>query len=214
MNKEHFFEIIQEINYPMPDYAVSKLDAFVEMIRKSSLSLNLLSSGEVNHIWERHILDSLWPCVLNVVSPPCSILDVGSGAGFPGVPLAIVSPQLEITMVESVGKKLRFVERSLAELSVPNAKIVNCRIESFNPTSLFDYCTSRAFSSIKKSLQIFTSFVKPKGEIFFYKGPDADREISEADSIRQDLSLSPPDIIKIPTKYSSKGFVIVVYKRL
>ncbi|MGC9314871.1 MAG: hypothetical protein ACP5G4_04475, partial [bacterium] len=74
MNKRHFREIIGEINYPISPQAVEKLERFVEMIKKSSLSLNLLSSGEINYIWERHILDSLWPLVLGVLEPPCSVL--------------------------------------------------------------------------------------------------------------------------------------------
>ncbi|MGC9315334.1 MAG: 16S rRNA (guanine(527)-N(7))-methyltransferase RsmG, partial [bacterium] len=181
---------------------------------KSSLSLNLLSSGEINYIWERHILDSLWPLVLGVLEPPCSVLDVGSGAGFPGVPMAISDEDARITMVESVGKKARFVERAINRLGVENANIVNCRIEHYKLLEAFDYCTSRAFASIQKSLPMFSRFVKRDGKILFFKGPDAAREISEAEKFQAELSLSVPQIIEIPSKYSSRGFNLVVYKRL
>ncbi len=214
MNKRYFREIIDEINYSISPEAVEKLDRFVEMIKKSSLSLNLLSSGEINHIWERHILDSLWPLILGVLEPPCSVLDVGSGAGFPGLPIAISDEGVHVTMIESVGKKARFVERIINNLGLKNADIVNCRIENFKPQKTYDYCTSRAFASISKSLPIFSRFINKDGENLFFKGPDVAREISEAEEFREELSLSVPQIIEIPAKYSSRGFNLVVYKRL
>ncbi len=214
MNKRYFREIIDEINYSISPEAVEKLERFVEMIKKSSLSLNLLSSGEINHIWERHILDSLWPLILGVLEPPCSVLDVGSGAGFPGLPIAISAEGVHVTMIESVGKKARFVERIINNLGLKNADIVNCRIENFKPQKTYDYCTSRAFASISKSLPIFSRFINKDGENLFFKGPDVAREISEAEEFREELSLSVPQIIEIPAKYSSRGFNLVVYKRL
>ncbi|HDR90842.1 MAG TPA: 16S rRNA (guanine(527)-N(7))-methyltransferase RsmG [candidate division Zixibacteria bacterium] len=213
MNRVIFSDILKRLDFDVPEESIDTFAKYVDLLRKSSLSLNLLSSGEVGHIWERHILDSLWPIILGVFKPNSSILDVGTGAGLPGIPLAICSPSLKVVMVESVGKKARFIERAVSSLSINNSSVVNTRIEDYRPEILFDYCTSRAFASIEKSLPLFTPFVEPSGEIIFYKGPDSLREISDARHLLPSLNLSSPEIIKIPSFSPSKGFNLVVYKR-
>jgi 16S rRNA (guanine527-N7)-methyltransferase len=213
MKRDMLIKTLSAFGLDLSGEAVEKLNGFVEMVGESSQSLNLLASGEIEHIWERHVLDSLWPLILGVVTSPARILDVGTGAGFPGIPLAIVAQNSKVTMVESNGKKARFVERVLSQLKIENACVINQRIEKVPLEEPFDYALTRAFSSIGASLPILEKFMCKNGSIIFLKGPDAEREIAEAEKQRTSANLASPEIIKIPPEFSPKGFCLVIYRQ-
>jgi 16S rRNA (guanine527-N7)-methyltransferase len=123
----------------------------------------------------KHVLDSVMPWRL--FQGVRHVLDAGTGAGFPGIPLALVLPETRFTLAESIQKKARFVESALAELKLPNVEITPTRAEELTGV---DVITARALAPIPRVLILFRAALKAGARILLYKGPDAEQEIGQA----------------------------------
>jgi 16S rRNA (guanine527-N7)-methyltransferase len=122
----------------------------------------------------KHVLDSVMPWRL--FQNARHVLDAGTGAGFPGIPLALVLPGTQFTLAESIQKKARFVESALVELKLPNVEIAPRRAEEFKA----EVITARALAPIPKAVTLFRPALKTGARLLLYKGPDAEQEIAEA----------------------------------
>ncbi len=213
MYKDTVFNIINDSGLQLEEDAMDKLEIYVDLLIKSNRSINLISPGDIPDIWRRHILDSLSPLLLGIINQRGLLVDVGSGAGLPGIPLAIAAPKLSVIMIESTGKKARFIERVIDRLDIVNARVFNTRIEDYEIETKFDYCVCRAFSSILNSLHLFPKMTKRAGRIIFYKGPGVESEIEKAAQIASNSGLKATIIKKTPPEISPEGFSLVVYRR-
>jgi 16S rRNA (guanine527-N7)-methyltransferase len=117
----------------------------MSLLRHWNQAYNLVAAADLNSLLVRHVLDSL--SILPFIYGS-SLLDVGTGAGFPGVPLAIMNPQLECTLLDSSGKKIRFLRHVKRTLKQNNIHPVQSRVEAFEAPGKFDTITSRAFASL------------------------------------------------------------------
>ena len=120
----------------------------------------------------KHVLDSVLPWRLFAGAK--KVMDAGTGAGFPGIPLALVFPEARFTLVESTGKKARFVESVIADLGLKNARVVSERAEDLGKRETFDIVTARAFAPMPKALTLLGPALKKGAKALLYKGPDAD----------------------------------------
>lgn len=127
----------------------------------------------------KHVLDSVLPWKLFASSR--HVLDAGTGAGFPGIPLALVLPDVRFTLAESIQKKARFVETALAKLELPNVRISPTRAEDLVKDSGADTITARALAPIPKALDLFGPALRKGARALLYKGPDAEQEIASAE---------------------------------
>ena len=137
-----------------------RLDAFSELVRRWNRAYNLVSRRDVGRIETRHIADSL---SLVPWVEGARLADVGSGAGFPGIPLAIVGPQWRVTLVERNGKKARFLRQVLIELDIENAEVVLEDARHFDPDAPFDTVTARAVVKPPMAWEIARRLLKPQG---------------------------------------------------
>src|SRR6202040_4463461 len=114
--------------------------------------------------------------------PPCPpgvrLADIGTGAGFPGLPLAIVNPQRRFTLVEATGKKARFVEQTVRRLGCENVQVEHARAENYRPFELFDTVMARALSSLADFAAYAGHLCAPDGRLLAMKGKRPDEEIS------------------------------------
>ena len=108
------------------------------------------------------------------------VLDAGTGAGFPGIPLAVVFPSIRFTLSESVGKKARFVEAAVKDLALANVTVVTQRAEEALRSKRADVITARAVAPIRKALDLFGPALSQGSRALLYKGPDGESEIAEA----------------------------------
>ena len=152
-----------------------QLLAYLELIRRWSAGYNLVSAGELNELVTRHLLDSL---AIRPFIGPGRLLDVGSGAGFPGVPLAVLGPGLEVTLLDSSGKKVRFLGHVRRSLGLANIHPVHERIESFSPGLEFSTITSRAFSSLRTFVESTRHLARPETQLLAMKGKYPHEEMS------------------------------------
>jgi 16S rRNA (guanine527-N7)-methyltransferase len=148
----------------------SKLVSYLDLLVKWNEKINLTSEKTPSEILHRHIFDSLQ--YARVISPNDNIMDIGSGAGFPGVPLKIVYPSLTLTLVESQRKRCSFLEAVVFNLALQNSLVVNERAEKISPKPRVGVVILRAVSDIKTCLDLAVPFLLKGGKVVLKKGPE------------------------------------------
>jgi len=145
------------------------------LIVEANKVLNLTRITSPREAAIKHVLDSVMPWQL--FPGAHHVLDAGTGAGFPGIPLALVLPEIRFTLAESIHKKARFVESALGELKLPNAEIAPRRAEDLSGINVI---AARALAPIPRVLALFRPALIVGARLLLYKGPDAGQEIAEA----------------------------------
>lgn len=163
-----------------------RLLAFVQLLLDWNRVYNLTSVRKPDEVITRHILDSL------VVAPHvegCRVLDVGTGAGLPGIPLAMALTDKEFVLLDSSSKKLRFVQQAIAELDLKNVRTEHQRIENYRPAERFDTVICRAFTNLQAFYEKAAAASKPGGRLLAMKGvyPVAELEAFGQTDVLQDV---------------------------
>jgi 16S rRNA (guanine527-N7)-methyltransferase len=156
----------------------SQSDALLKLVDELELGnaqFNLTAIRDRLGMLRKHVLDSL---SLEPYLRGDRVADVGTGAGFPGLPLAIVNPQRRFTLIEATGKKARFAERTAQQLGCDNVQVVHARAESYRPFELFDTVTARALASLADFAAYAGHLCAPDGRLLAMKGKRPDEEIS------------------------------------
>jgi 16S rRNA (guanine527-N7)-methyltransferase len=167
---------LQEMGLEIAEPAQQKLLDYLALIHKWNKVHNLTAVRDPAEMVTLHLLDSL--AVLPHIQAK-RLLDVGSGAGLPGIPLAICLPELQVTVLDSIEKKASFMRQAKAELGLGNLEVVSSRVEQYKPGELYDVIISRAFSD----LQLFTKLTRhlgaPGGQWLAMKGVQPDDELAQ-----------------------------------
>ena len=162
--------------------ALDRFEAYYRLLTEWNEKMNLTAITEPKEIAEKHFADSL--AALPYLKPGMRVMDVGTGAGFPGVPLLIMKPDIDLTLADSLRKRLAFLEVLLRELDL-NASLVHGRAEDLGQNSLYreqyDMVVSRAVAGLPVLLELTTPFLKAGGTAIAYKG-DAAEELKNAKS--------------------------------
>jgi 16S rRNA (guanine527-N7)-methyltransferase len=174
--KDHdlLIEGLQRMDLKLSDQVIDQLMTYLNLVEKWNRVYNLTAIRERDEMIKLHFLDSL--SILNHVHVK-NILDVGSGAGFPGIVLAITKPELKVTVMDSVNKKTTFMQQVKSELSLTNLDVVNSRVEDYQPTTLFEAVTSRAFSNLKNMMSLTQHTLQKEGVWLAMKSKDVREEL-------------------------------------
>ncbi len=167
---------------------IEQLMRFVQLISKWNKTYNLTAIRDQSDMLRLHLLDSLTvlPCL-----KPDRIADIGTGAGLPGIPLAIMCPDLEFCLVDSNSKKTRFVQQAILELNLKNVQVKHSRVEQLVEEDGFSTVIMRAFSNISDILQMTRHLIKPEGILLAMKGQNPQAELAE---IKQSYTLIPVSV--------------------
>jgi 16S rRNA (guanine527-N7)-methyltransferase len=197
---------------------ITQLCRYLTELQKWNRSINLVAKAEEKILIESHFLDSLTliPLVKNCPSP--GLMDVGSGAGFPGLALKIACPDLPVTLVEPRQKRTSFLRHIIRTLGLKNIAVLETRLEKDNEQLLewqnsTPVLTSRAFTSIKKFLELAEPFCAPGGRIICMKGRKANEELAEW---RQKSPASPfrlSETIKTALPFSGTPRKLLVFTK-
>lgn len=175
------------INQDIPDAAIDRLIQLIGLLDKWNRVYNLTSVRNPGDMVKRHIFDSL--AILPFLKTG-RLLDVGCGAGFPGLPVAIARGDIQVTLLDSSGKKLRFVCQAVAELGLNNAEVVHARMQEYRPAHSFDMVTSRAVATIDDLYHQTDHLLNTGGEMLFMKGVYPETEINALAQIADHLEVS------------------------
>jgi len=158
----------------LADAQVATLERYLDLLEKWNRVYNLTAIRERSRMVTHHLLDSL--AVLPHVRGP-RVLDVGSGAGLPGIPIAIAGPALQVTLLDSNHKKSAFLTQAVAELPLANVQVVTERVESWQPEARFDTIVSRAFAELGEFVALAGRLLAPQGVLAAMKGVHPFEEI-------------------------------------
>jgi 16S rRNA (guanine527-N7)-methyltransferase len=169
-------EGIAALGFPVASAVQQKLIDFLALIGKWNRVYNLTAVRETEKMVSHHLLDSL------AVAPHLggdTVLDVGSGAGLPGIPLALVHPERRVTLLEANHKKSAFLQQAVIELGLGNATVVRERVETFEPGHRYDVVISRAFSDLAEFISLAGRHVRDGGTLAAMKGVYPHEELGQ-----------------------------------
>lgn len=214
--------MIQDPLSLLPDHAVefglsfsqddiAKFDTYLRELKAWNEKINLTAIKEDRDIIIKHFLDSLTP--LKFIKPGSTLLDIGSGAGFPGIPLKVVEPSLNVTLLDSVNKKVTFMKHLIAELGLRGIEAIHSRAEDLARTrkGQFDVVISRALTNLPDFVKLGEPFLTPDGILIAMKGSKADEEVNEAAKVLRQKRMTVKDIkwFSLPFDYGKRGIVIL-----
>lgn len=194
---------IAALGLGLPEGAEAKLLAYLALLDKWNRVYNLTAVRDPARMVSHHLLDSL------AVVPyfeGASVLDVGSGGGLPGIPLAIARPELQVTLIDSIAKKTAFLLQAKAELGLANLQVVTGRVEDFRPASGFDVVTSRAFSDLKELVVLTRHLLAPGGRWLAMKGLYPNEEIAV---LPADVKVSADHALVVPGLEASRHLIVL-----
>lgn len=179
---------IAKLNLVVSDEQQSKLLQYLQLLQKWNKAYNLTAITDFDKMISYHLLDSL------SVAPHVAgnnIVDVGSGAGLPGIPLAIFYPEKQFTLIDSIGKKTRFISQAVRELKLMNVQVANCRAEEYPSKHSFDTMIARAVGSVEMLVDIASVLLEPGGNILLMKSNASEEQINRQHQI---ISLQVPGV--------------------
>ena len=195
--------LLNDAGISLTDHQKQQLVAYVDMLHKWNKAYNLTSVRDPNEMLIRHILDSV------VVAPHLTgtrFIDVGTGPGLPGVPLAIVLPHAHFTLLDSLGKRIRFLRQVQHELKIDNIAPVQSRVEAFPAEPPFDGVISRAFASLNDMVSWCHHLPAGEGRFYALKGLLPDDEIAQ---LPPGFSVDSVVKLRVPQLEGERHLVIV-----
>jgi len=194
---------IAALGLVLPEGAEAKLLAYLALLDKWNRVYNLTAVRDAERMVSHHLLDSLAAVPFFQGE---AVLDVGSGGGLPGIPLAIARPELQVTLIDSIAKKTAFLLQAKAELGLANLSVVTRRVEDFRPETGFDIITSRAFSDLKEFVTLTHHLLNPAGRWLAMKGLMPHEEIA---SLPPWVRVSANHALEVPGLEASRHLIVL-----
>lgn len=171
------------------------VEAYAELLATDGVVRGLIGPREAPRLWDRHLLNS---AVLGEVVPrDASVCDIGSGAGLPGLVLAIARPDLELTLVEPLLRRTTFLEEVVESLALTNVEVVRARADALHGRRTFDVVTSRAVAPLDRLLQWSMPLVAPSGALVAMKGSSVAEEIEAAREVLAQWCCAEPEVLEL-----------------
>jgi 16S rRNA (guanine527-N7)-methyltransferase len=194
---------LDRLGLQKPPGAVDGLLAFAALLKEWSGTYNLVAPGERPFLLTRHVLDSL------SIAPwlqPGSLLDVGTGAGLPGLPLAILRPETEVTLIDSAGKKIRFIRHVARSLGLENVHPLHGRVENLAEGPAFANITSRAFASLKAFVEAVRGCADGATRLLAMKGAYPAKELEELPAW---VNVQSVETLTVPYLHAERHLVLM-----
>ena len=202
-------EGLEILGLSLPEERQEVLCAFARAMLRQNEVMNLTAITEETQVAKLHLLDSLTVlCCADLKGK--SLIDVGCGAGFPGVPLAIACPEAKITLLDSLGKRVKWLEETLPQLGI-SAECVTARAEEAVAArrERYDFATSRAVARLNILLELTAPYVKVGGAVLAMKGAAAKEELSECAGAIKKLGLKLEEVREFPVDGTSHAVIVL-----
>ncbi len=201
---------IAEAGLPIDEQKQQKLLAYLTLMQKWNKVHNLTAVRDADEMVVLHLLDSL--VVLPFIDGK-ALLDVGSGAGLPGIPLAICLPELKVTVIDSNNKKVSFMRQAKAELGIDNLEVLGGRVEEIAPNHKFDMVISRAFSDLDLFISLTHQLCDAQGKWLAMKGVYPETELAELEK-NTGITASKIEELKVPGLAAQRHLVFLPFKNI
>ena len=182
-NLEKFKNGLQQLHIELSEKQMEQFLQYYEMLVEKNKVMNLTAITEFDEVVEKHFLDSVSLTKQMDLHQPLKVLDLGTGAGFPGIPLKIVFPELEITLMDSLNKRVLFLQDVISSLQLQDIEAVHGRAEEAARNKKyregFDLCVSRAVANISTLSEYCLPFVKIGGSFISYKSSTIEDELED-----------------------------------
>ena len=193
-------------------------DKYFELLIEWNKKINLTSITERNEVITKHFIDSV--LLLSHYSENYfenkEVIDIGTGAGFPGIPLAIMMPNTNFTLIDSLNKRIHFLEIVIDELQLKNVRLFHGRAEDYGKDNdfreQFDFCVSRAVAPLPTLLEFCSPFIKVDGNLLLYKSKKSEDEIREAKHALSELNCTISDICELWKDESIERYILNIKK--
>lgn len=201
-------------NFTITDRQIEQLDLFYDLLVEKNKVMNLTAITEFDEVIVKHFADSLSVCTV-LPDSVTSVCDLGTGAGFPGIPMAIAYPELHFTLIDSLNKRIKFLQEVVDTLGLKNVTLVHSRAEEAGRNKLyrekFDLVVSRAVANIATLSEYCLPLVNVGGYFISFKSGDIEDEIKSSGSAIKKLGgqLDKPIYFSLPDTDISRSFLII-----
>lgn len=205
--------LAQESHLSLSDTQAEQLDLYMELLLEWNQKMNLTGITEPEEVYVKHFIDSLSVLQKDWIPEEAKVIDVGSGAGFPGLPLAIVRPDLTVVYADSLQKRLRFINEVIEKLNIKQNILVHGRAEDLGRDKAhreqYDLAVARAVAPMAILAEYTLPFVKPGGSLIAWKGPKASEEIREAEAAIRKLGGKTNEVFSLTVQDMERVLVRV-----
>jgi 16S rRNA (guanine527-N7)-methyltransferase len=189
--------------------AFPQAEKYAELLAGSGVERGLIGPAEADRIWERHLLNCA--AVAHLLPARGSLVDVGSGAGLPGVVLAMLMPQARVTLLEPLARRVDFLMETIAELGLTNAEVVRGRAEDLEGQISTDVVTARAVAPLDKLAGLALGLLRPGGRVLAIKGSSAEAELTKAAPILARLGVTDARVVRAASPDGIAAATVVTF---
>ncbi len=193
---------------PEPDFAelvfgpgIEAARIFAKNLAERGEELGLIGPLELPRLWTRHMINC---ALLAPLITPGRVGDIGSGAGLPGIVLAIIRPEVEFVLIEPMERRVHWLNSQVEELGLSNVEVVRARAEEARTLPLFDQVTARAVSALSKLIPMTRPLVRSSGELLFLKGAGVTQELEAASKAIKKARLSHVEVLTLGEEYGTE----------
>ncbi len=215
INVDTLIEGVDKLNLVINDEEIKKFIMYKKLLKEWNEKINITAITDDEEIDIKHFLDSLTPLSTELFDNKVKIVDVGTGGGFPGIPLKILRNDIELLLLDSLNKRINFLKDVIGKLSLKDVEALHGRAEDFGKDPLyrekFDIATSRAVASLNVLSEYCLPFVKVGGYFIAMKGTEVDQEIDEANRAIKILggSIEKKELITLPNSDIEHSLIII-----
>ena len=174
--------------------ATAAAEHYARLLAGPGVTRGLIGPREVPRLWERHLLNSA--AIAELIPHPCSLIDLGSGAGLPGIVLALLLPDVSVTLLEPMLRRVTFLSECVHALDLANAQVCRGRAEDLAGQLSADVVTARAVAPLDRLAGLALGLVRPGGTVLAIKGTGARREVAAARRVLRDLGVRSVDVVR------------------
>ena len=220
MNPEQFVQELSKCNFKLNENQINQFNQYFTSLIETNKKVNLTRITEKDDVYLKHFFDSITPLFTfgEIFTKSRTLCDVGAGAGFPSIPLKIMVPELRVTIVDSLGKRLNFLQELVTQLDLKNVALVHGRAEDVGQNKQyreqFDIVTARAVANMAVLSEYCLPLVKKNGNFIALKGPKAEDELNSSQKALKTLGGKTIAVKELQLPHSSEDRTLILVKKV